>query len=224
MRVTLHYKHTNHSWLRYCSKEIIGLKLVWLLERFSVPFAEIENLGTHYILRGKKKATHAFYCEVLLPSLSACNCMRVCVRCSERSRSVKTGRCRVAGLVFPSLAGPSTRSRSPFGPKERSSGPSSRDFRTQPTFLSRVKRPGWERRPLQCRFNSSPLQHASLWSGPSYRRLAGTSNTCVALTGNVSAASRHQIDLVWSAGSLLKSKCCESSIILLKFSHACSNI
>lgn len=51
MKVTLHYKHTNHSWLGYCSKEIIGLKLLWLLEHFSVPLAGIENLGTDLSLR-----------------------------------------------------------------------------------------------------------------------------------------------------------------------------
>ena len=55
VRVTLHYKHTNHSWLRYRSKEIIGLKLVWLLKHFSVQKWEKKNLGTDYILRGGKK-------------------------------------------------------------------------------------------------------------------------------------------------------------------------
>lgn len=55
MRVTLHYKHTNHSWLRYCSKEIIGLKLVGLLEHFSVPFAEIEKPRDTLYSEGRRR-------------------------------------------------------------------------------------------------------------------------------------------------------------------------
>lgn len=72
MRVTLHYKHTNHSWLRYCSEEIIGLKSVWLPERFSLSFAESEKPGLYYILRGFKSLNS----EVILLSLTVCDVTR----------------------------------------------------------------------------------------------------------------------------------------------------
>lgn len=110
MRVTLHYKHNNHSWLSYCSKEIIGVKLLGLLKRFTEPFRETENLRIDYI--SVKTVTHTnivlmdFHSGVIiLPVLSLCVCLCVCEREGDResSRSVKTRRHCVASLVsFPS--------------------------------------------------------------------------------------------------------------------------
>lgn len=48
MRVTLHYKHNNHSWLRYRNKGIIGLKLLWLLKRFSHLLGGWKTHPKHY--------------------------------------------------------------------------------------------------------------------------------------------------------------------------------
>ena len=92
-------------------------------------------------------------------------------------------------LSSPSLAGSSLRSRPPFGLKERSSEPSSRDLKTRRTLLSCIKRPGWEIRPLQCRFDSSECQQPSatcslyLWEGTYL--IISTLNACVVLNENV---------------------------------------
>jgi hypothetical protein len=92
MRVTLHYKHNNHSWLSYRSKEIIGVKLLGLLKHFTEPFREIENLRIDYI--SVKTVTHTnivlmdFHRGVIiLPVLSLC----VCAREGDRESSRRQG-------------------------------------------------------------------------------------------------------------------------------------
>lgn len=170
MRVTLHYKHTNHSWLRYCSKEIIGLKLVWLLKHFSVPFAEIENLRTDYILREKKKRLQtlstARLSSCLYPPVTVCVCACVykCVWCSESTRSVKTGRCCVVCLVLPSLS-PVPLLAHGLRLAWRSAHANQVAEISKASGHSCIKWPGWEIRPLQCRFDSSECQQPSASSG-----------------------------------------------------------
>lgn len=62
--MTRHHKRANHSWLRYCSQEIIGLAAARLLERVSISFGEIETLQSGYFLRGLEQSSCG---EVPLP-------------------------------------------------------------------------------------------------------------------------------------------------------------
>lgn len=48
-RVTLHYKHTNHSWLTLRSKGIIGLKLLGLWSILASASAQREKTSGHII-------------------------------------------------------------------------------------------------------------------------------------------------------------------------------
>lgn len=72
-RVTRHHKRANHSWLRCCSQEIIGLTAARLLERVSFSSAETEKLhgGIFSGAWSKVPAVRFPSCLLLSASVSA---------------------------------------------------------------------------------------------------------------------------------------------------------